>query len=193
VTRDTPARSGNRAALWIIGGGVVFTGLCLALSAWLLSSPTEVEEPLPVAMEPPPTSKPAPVVARAPVTRPVVRPVPSEPAPRVEEPVAVQDPPPTSGPTGVGLYQRGTKPLKIGLVVPEGFPLPPGYMRHYQATDDGERVAPILMFHPDYQPLDANGQPIALPENRVVPAELAPPGMPLQMLELAKDEAGNPP
>ena len=32
---------------------------------------------------------------------------------------------------------------------PEGYPLPDGYVRHYQATDDGQRIEPILMFAPD--------------------------------------------
>ncbi|HTE50091.1 MAG TPA: hypothetical protein VK698_04405 [Kofleriaceae bacterium] len=79
--------------------------------------------------------------------------------------------------------QPGTKPIKGGILVPDGYQLPPGYMRHYQTTDDGEPVAPILVFHPDYHPVDASGQPIPLPEDRVVPPELAPPGMPLQALE----------
>jgi hypothetical protein len=40
----------------------------------------------------------------------------------------------------------------------------------------------ILMFHPDHQPIDQDGNPVAMPPGRVVPPELAPPGMPLQML-----------
>jgi len=45
-----------------------------------------------------------------------------------------------------------------------------------------------LMFHPDYHPVDERGQPIALPENRIVPQEMAPPGMPIQILEVPKGE-----
>ncbi|MBJ6760672.1 hypothetical protein JGU66_07840 [Myxococcaceae bacterium JPH2] len=197
VTRVAPARSQSHAALWIVGGGLVFTVACLVLSGWLMSSTPEVEASPPLAEMPrtvEPLPEPAPHVARAPV------PPPSRPAPRVETPPveSPSEPPapqaaPYTGPTGTGLYQRGTKPLKRGILVPEGFELPPGYMRHYQATDNGESVAPILMFHPDYKPLDANGQPLALPENRVVPAEMAPAGMPIQMLELPKEEAGNAP
>ena len=63
----------------------------------------------------------------------------------------------------------GTRPPKIGLAVPEDFVLPPGYVRHHQATDDGQRIEAILMFAPDYQPLDANNQPIQMPADRVVP------------------------
>lgn len=85
--------------------------------------------------------------------------------------------------TGLGAFPPpGTKPLLLGLAVPEGFALPPGYVRHYQATDDGQRVEPILMFAPDTQVLDAVGQPIAIPANRVVPPELAPPGLPIRRI-----------
>jgi hypothetical protein len=77
----------------------------------------------------------------------------------------------------------GTRPPLVGLAVPEDFELPPGYVRHYQATDDGQRIEPILMFSPDYQFFDASGQrAIAIPENRVVPPELAPPGLPIRRI-----------
>lgn len=93
-------------------------------------------------------------------------------------------------PSGVGLFPPpGTKPIKRGIIVPEDFELPPGYVRHYQATDDGQRVAAILMFHPDYKPVDEHGQPIALPEDRVVPSDMAPPGLPVQMLEVPENPA----
>lgn len=76
----------------------------------------------------------------------------------------------------------GTKPIQGGLLVPEGYVLPPGYVRHYQTTDDGEPVPPILKFHPDHRPVDASGNPIPLPPDGIVPPELAPPDMPLQAL-----------
>ncbi len=78
----------------------------------------------------------------------------------------------------------GTDPPKAGLIVPEDFALPEGYVRHFQATDDGERLPPILMFHPDYEFVDAAGNAVALPDDGVVPPELAPPGLPLETLEL---------
>lgn len=78
----------------------------------------------------------------------------------------------------------GTDPPKAGLVVPDDFVLPEGYVRHFQATDDGERLPPILMFHPDYDFVDASGNVVALPDDGVVPPELAPPGLPLDPLEL---------
>ena len=88
-------------------------------------------------------------------------------------------------PTGIALFPPpGTKPIKRGIIVPNDFALPPGYVRHYQTTDDGHQLPPILMFHPDYQPVDDRGEPIPLPEDRVVPPEMAPPGLSVQVLEV---------
>ncbi|HEY0855551.1 MAG TPA: hypothetical protein VGE16_00745 [Albitalea sp.] len=85
--------------------------------------------------------------------------------------------------TGLGAFQPpGTRPPLVGLAVPEDFVLPEGYVRHYQATDDGQRIEPILMFSPDHLLVDAAGRPIAVPENRVVPPELAPPGLPIRRI-----------
>jgi hypothetical protein len=78
----------------------------------------------------------------------------------------------------------GTKPIKRGIIVPDDFPLPEGYVRHYQTTDDGEQLPAILMFHPDYDFLNDRGEPIAVPADRVVPPDLAPPGLPNQMLDV---------
>ena len=81
----------------------------------------------------------------------------------------------------------GTKPVKRGIIVPDDFELPPGYVRHYQVTDDGRRLVPILMFHPDFAGVDQDGNPIVVPEDRVVPPELAPPGLPIRTLDEATD------
>ena len=87
--------------------------------------------------------------------------------------------------TGLGAFNPpGTSPPLTGLAVPEDFPLPEGYVRHYQATDDGQRIEPILMYSPDFEFLDANGHPIPIPEDRVVPPHLAPPGLPLRMVRI---------
>ncbi|NTX52255.1 hypothetical protein [Myxococcus sp. CA039A] len=196
VTHVAPTRSspGGGVARWLVGGALVFTVLCIALSAWLSASDVEVEDTPYVEAPPPPVTAPEPVVARAPVRRPPAKePLLGDSTPVMGEPTAPPAPAtepdvPSSGPTGIQLYRPGTKPLKRGLVVPEGFELPPGYVRHYQSTDEGERVEAILMFHPDHQPVDANGQPLEIPENRVVPEELAPPGMPVRMLELPKSD-----
>ena len=71
--------------------------------------------------------------------------------------------------------------------------LPEGYVRHHQATDDGQRIEPILRFSPDYEFVDAAGQPIAIREDRVVPPELAPPGLPIRHIVIpAPAEPGRP-
>ena len=93
--------------------------------------------------------------------------------------------------TGLGAFNPpGTKPPLIGLAVPEGFALPPGYVRHYQATDDGQRIEPILMFAPDYQATTPDGRPVAMPADRVVPPELAPPGLPIRRIVVPAPVAG---
>lgn len=87
--------------------------------------------------------------------------------------------------TGIAAFPLpGTKPVKRGLVVPDDFELPEGYVRHYQSTDDGERLPAILMFHPDYQLVDEHGEPVPIPEDRVVPPELAPAGLPIRLLDV---------
>lgn len=103
---------------------------------------------------------------------------PGDPVPTVPELIqALRD---SGVETGIAAFNPpGTKPLLQGLVVPPEFPLPPGYMRHHQVTDEGVDVPPILMFAPDAQVFDRAGQPVTLPEDRVVPPELAPPGMPI--------------
>jgi hypothetical protein len=86
---------------------------------------------------------------------------------------------------GLAAFQPpGTRPPLVGLAVPDDYVLPEGYVRHHQATDDGRRIEPILMYSPDYQWFDAAGRPIALPTNRVVPLEHAPPGLPLRHIVL---------
>lgn len=90
--------------------------------------------------------------------------------------------------TGLSAFPApGTKRIKRGLVVPEDFPLPAGYVRHYQATDKGQLLQPILMFHPDYTPLDASGSPIPLPADRVVPEAMAPPGLAAEYIDIPDD------
>lgn len=188
VTRIQRKRTGS--GMWIVGLGLGFTVLCLLLSAWLVSSPAPVPttpEPVQLAQSAPapsPTpSRSAPKAAPRPQSAPAQ---PSEPAPQQ----APEEAPPSGPAEGINLYRPGTDPLKQGIVVPEDFELPPGYVRHYQSTDNGERVKPILMFHPDYKPVDSKGQPVELPASRVVPPELAPAGMPIEILELPEGPEG---
>ena len=91
--------------------------------------------------------------------------------------------------SGIKLFPAmGTKPTKIGIVVPDDFELPEGYVRHFQANEDGELLPAILLFHPDFEWVDDAGEPIPLPPDRVVPPELAPPGMPIEMLEVREQQ-----
>lgn len=97
--------------------------------------------------------------------------------------------------TGLGAFNPpGTRPPLIGLAVPADFELPPGYVRHHQATDDGQRIEAILMFDPDHPPPEAAGRPLATPAERVVPTELAPPGLPIRLVSLPQPASpGRPP
>ena len=81
----------------------------------------------------------------------------------------------------------GTKPIKRGVVVPDDYELPEGYVRHYQTTDDGRPLPPILMYHPDFAGVDADGNPLVVPEDRIVPPELAPAGMQPRTLDETTD------
>lgn len=83
----------------------------------------------------------------------------------------------------------GTRPLLSGIIVPEDFELPPGYVRHLQVTDSGERLPAILMFHPHDTPRDWRGEPIPVTADRIVPAEYAPEGMPIQVLDVSQSQS----
>jgi hypothetical protein len=192
VVRVEQRRAGGVA--WVLGIGIALTCAALALSAWLVFDKPEVESP-PVASrtEPPPVEKPVPPASRPAPPRPAAKALPKH---LQEQVAAVPDevlaqipegvyemPKPGEAPTGMMLFPApGTDPIKKGIIVPEDFELPPGYVRHYQVTDDGERLPAILMFSPDHPPLDASGQPMKVPENRIVPPEMAPPGLAIQML-----------
>lgn len=78
----------------------------------------------------------------------------------------------------------GTSPPLIGIAVPDDFELPEGFVRHGQATDDGQPIEPILMFSPDYDFFDAQGRPIQVPEDRVVPPQYAPPGLEIRLIRI---------
>ncbi len=89
--------------------------------------------------------------------------------------------------TGLGAFNPpGTSPPLEGLAVPADFKLPEGYVRHHQVTDEGVPIEPILMFSPDFTVFDAQGRPIAMPADRVVPPALAPPGLPLRRVRVGK-------
>lgn len=161
---------------------------------------------LPVAASGPVMVAAAPVVAAASSPAPALQPRPEAPAtptiPRNRDPDGDQTPDlsdyvnPGERPTmahvierlhqagvhtGLGAFSPpGTRPPLLGLAVPQDFALPDGYVRHHQATDDGQRIEAILMFAPDRQFFDAAGRPVAIPKDRVVPPEFAPPGLPIR-------------
>lgn len=85
--------------------------------------------------------------------------------------------------SGLGAFSPpGTRPPLVGLAVPENFALPDGYVRHHQATDDGQRIEAILMYAPDREFFDGEKRPILVPKDRVVPPEQAPPGLPIRRI-----------
>lgn len=87
----------------------------------------------------------------------------------------------------------GTDPPKAGVIVPEGFVLPEGFIRHHQATDDGKPLPPILLVHPDYELIGPDGEPVPLGPDRVVPPELVPEALEIEMLEVPERGAGRTP
>jgi hypothetical protein len=87
----------------------------------------------------------------------------------------------------------GTDPPKSGVIVPEDFVLPEGFIRHHQTTDEGEPLPPILLVHPDYELIGPDGEPVPLGPDRVVPPELAPEGLEIEMLEVPARGAGRTP
>ncbi len=109
--------------------------------------------------------------------------VPGQPAPTGKE--VIEELNKAGIHTGIGAFPPpGTSPPLIGLAVPDDYVLPKGYVRHFQATDDGQRIEPILMYSPDFEFFDSAGRRIEIPPDRVVPPEMAPPGLPLRPIEI---------
>jgi hypothetical protein len=105
----------------------------------------------------------------------------SVPQPNSPEVAAPVEAPPLEG---IHVFPPlGTNQLLSGIIVPEDFKLPPGYVRHFQITDEGEPLPAILMFHPRRPPLDWRGEPLPVTADRVVPPQLAPEGMPIVILQ----------
>lgn len=185
--------------LWLVLGLVL---VAMGFSAWVALSPAAAEPTTDAALAGPVAAPSAPAPL-SPAPRPPRRPPPlargdaeaAEEAGVTPEQLAAavaaaqeESMTQTGGPTGMALFPPpGTMPTLRGIVVPDDFPLPPGYVRHYQTTDDGRRLPAILMFHPDHPPRDAQGNDLPVTPDRLVPPELAPPGLPIEMLEPPAD------
>jgi len=194
-----------RKGVWMIAGALGLVAAAILVIGRLLSAPSEADSVAPTpspnraAAAPPP--QPAESERSEPPRRPARAVAHAEPPPAPVAPLREREDPPIGfGPpgekSGIALFPPpGTKPIKRGIVVPEDFELPPGYVRHYQATDDGQRVPAILMFSPDFDWVDADGKRVELPADRIVPPEMAPPGLPIRMLELPGEpgQAGHTP
>jgi hypothetical protein len=172
-------------------------GVAGALLLWALLAPSgPVPDGVVAAPPPPPPAHGAPVPAPAVAARQAPPPMPegdADPTRDLSSYVARGENPSMAEVierlhergihSGLGAFSPpGTSPPLVGLAVPDDFALPKGYVRHHQATDDGQRIEAILMFAPDFQLLDAAGQPLPMPANRVVPPELAPPGLPIRRI-----------
>ena len=191
ASKQVPDARASGAFRAFLLAGILLT---LAVLAWLARPPPDEE-----------------VAASAPAARPVVEPPPPAEWTSVKEVKAkrvasrerkadrgAEEPLPEidaadviaalveAGETGgiAAFPPPGTDPVKRGIVVPDDYELPEGYVRHYQSTDDGQGLEPILMFSPDYEFQDQDGRPIPLPGDRIVPPELAPPGLPIRTLDV---------
>lgn len=196
---------GSRKALVALLGAAVLAGLAILVLVWGTRPEPEPSRAAAVLAQADdvPAAAPAQPTRHKPRAHPVPTRVPgAAPAPEPEvAPGADEAKKPEEGepaaeapgfvPSGIGLFPpRGTDPIKVGIIVPEGFELPEGYLRHYQVTDDGQDLPPILMFHPDYDWVDETGQHVDVSQDRVVPPELVPEGMPIEYLEPPAESSG---
>jgi len=193
------AKAGAASRLLLPGLAVAVAVLAVFVGGWLLLAPAAPTAPVPaVSIAAPSASGPAPVVASRPaVAAPAeVAELPSDDPNDLATYFRPGDPEPTGADvigalhdlgirTGLGAFDPpGTSPPLEGLAVPEDYPLPDGYVRHHQFTDEGLAIEPILMFAPDFTLFDADGRPITMPADRVVPPELAPPDLPIRRVRI---------
>ncbi|HEX4855050.1 MAG TPA: hypothetical protein VFV21_12895 [Arenimonas sp.] len=189
------------AALRFLLPGLAVAVLVLAVfvGGWLLLAPAAPSAPVTVvSAEVPSPAGRAPVAASRPAAAAPIEAagLPSDDPNDLAAYFRPGDPEPTGAEvigalhdlgirTGIGAFDPpGTSPPLEGLAVPADYELPEGYARHHQFTDEGVAIEPILMFAPDFVLYDAEGQPIAMPADRVVPPELAPPDLPIRRVRI---------
>lgn len=220
-SRAAPAGSADDAdgRAWGPSRGRIAVALLLAIAAgvalamlWMPARPPAGQAPREAAAVPVPVpaTVPAPMPAKpAPAARAQAKPDPegdADPTPDLRNYVARGENPTMAQVierlhergihSGLGAFSPpGTSPPLVGLAVPENFALPKGYVRHHQATDDGQRIEAILMFAPGFELLDGAGKPVEMPKDLVVPPELAPPGLPIRRIVIPKpiDTGRSPP
>lgn len=195
--RITPvARSPRGSAPWVLLS--VLALVALVAGAWLFW-PRPAAMTAPVAEAPAPAqATPSPATVRRDATDATDEPVElaSDDPNDLANYFAPGDPEPTGAEligalhdvgirTGLGAFDPpGTSPPLEGLAVPDDFELPEGYARHHQYTDEGVAIEPILMFAPDFVLYDAQGRPLPMPADRVVPPGMAPPGLPIRRVRI---------
>lgn len=200
-------RGPRRVRAWAVVAAVLTVVVVVAAVAWFVLAPKPGQGPDPTAAQvavtheasatadaQPRSARPAPAASAAAAPEPQAMPSndpddlaayfqPGDPEPTGAE--VIEDLHQAGVRTGLGAFNPpGTSPPLEGLAVPADFKLPEGYVRHHQVTDEGVPIEPILMFSPDFTLFDAQGRPIAMPANRVVPPELAPPGLPLRRVRV---------
>ncbi|WP_167077364.1 hypothetical protein [Massilia aquatica] len=217
-SRPAPASSDTSAAgrAWRPSHGRIAIALLLAIAAgvalamlWMPSGPPAGQAdvaaaPAPAPAMPPPAALPGQPGQPGQLARAQAKPDPevdADPTPDLRNYVARGDNPSMAQVierlhergihSGLGAFSPpGTSPPLVGLAVPEDFVLPKGYVRHHQATDDGQRIEAVLMFAPDFQLRDASNKPVGMPKDLVVPPELAPPGLPIRRIVVPPASTG---
>ncbi|RJP41134.1 MAG: hypothetical protein C4548_09705 [Desulfobacteraceae bacterium] len=206
---------GVRPRAWFLGLAMVLVGIAFVIGAnMLMRSPAEApliagsevadrrNDLLPAeeAQRPVPSSPPHEIAAASDqwqensppafdIEEELNQPPGTGPAPMETAAGSKDDAPEVEELTGIHVFPPlGTNPLLTGIIVPDDFDLPQGYVRHYQNTDDGRQLEPILMYHPVQPPLDWRGEPLLVPPDRVVTPDLAPKGLPINMLEVPEPE-----
>ncbi|MGY6587966.1 MAG: hypothetical protein ACXIUB_06700 [Wenzhouxiangella sp.] len=185
----TKAAQRDRQATWF-AGAIIFLAITLLAASWLgdFAGPTETSQTQVIERDDTRRTDTLPTPDRR-TGEPASLPADTARASRLARSSASS----ADGPVGIHAFPPlGTRPKLAGIIVPEDFELPPGYIRHFQSSDDGQRLPPILMYDPLNPPLDDAGEPMDIPPDRIVPADRVPAGMPIEVLDLPDDTEPEP-